>query len=113
MLSHDDLQYCVQVNGAVVNVRGKGDKLAVWVTDSANTEAVVSSDCGTIFLQEKISSKSQNGSAQKILPQMKIGKLVKERLEIPENQTIVFNVHKVVISFICNLKPGGPPSPDF
>ena len=55
MLSHDDLQYCVQVNGAVVNVRGKGDKLAVWVTDSANTEAVVSSDCGTIFLQEKIS----------------------------------------------------------
>ena len=32
----------VQVNGAVVNVRGKGDKLAVWVTDSANTEAVVS-----------------------------------------------------------------------
>ena len=63
MLSHDDLQYRVQVNGAVVNVRGKGDKLAVWVTDSANTEAVVSSDCGTIFLQEKISSKSQNGSA--------------------------------------------------
>ena len=31
-------------------------------------------------------------------PQMKIGKMVKERLEIPENQTIVFNVHKVVIS---------------
>ena len=30
------------MNGAVVNVRGKGDKLAVWVTDSANTEAVVS-----------------------------------------------------------------------
>ena len=29
------------MNGAVVNVRGKGDKLAVWVTDSANTEAVV------------------------------------------------------------------------
>jgi len=62
-----------QVNGAVVNVRSKGDKLAVWVTDSANTEAV-----------------------------MKIGKMVKERLEIPENQTIVFNVHKEE-----KTRPGG------
>jgi len=62
-----------QVNGAVVNVRSKGDKLAVWVTDSANNEAV-----------------------------MKIGKMVKERLEIPENQTIVFNVHKEEKS-----RPGG------
>ena len=30
-------------------------------------------------------------------PQMQIGKKVKERLEIPENRTIVFNVHKVEI----------------
>lgn len=38
----DDHCNCDEVNGAVVNVRGKGDKLAVWVTDSGNTEAVVS-----------------------------------------------------------------------
>ena len=31
---------------------------------------------------------------------MNIGKMVKERLEIPENKTIVFNVHKVVIPSI-------------
>ena len=42
ILPHDDHCSCVEVNGAVVNVRSKGDKLAVWVTDSANTEAVVS-----------------------------------------------------------------------
>ena len=44
LLTHDDHSYCVEVNGAVVNVRSKGDKLAVWVTDSANNEAVVSPD---------------------------------------------------------------------
>ena len=44
LLTHDDHCSCVEVNGAVVNVRSKGDKLAVWVTDSANNEAVVSPD---------------------------------------------------------------------
>ena len=39
---HSDHCHCVEVNGAVVNVRSKGDKLAVWVADCANTEAVVS-----------------------------------------------------------------------
>ena len=82
-----------------MNVRGKGDKLAVWVTDSANTEAVVSPY--QYFSKEKyFCLKSHHGSTEEILPQMKIGKMVKERLEIPENQTIVFNVHKVVISII-------------
>ena len=47
---------CVEVNGAVVNVRGKGDKLAVWVTDSANTEAVVSTDWLSLAVDNTISS---------------------------------------------------------
>jgi len=54
-----------QVNGAVVNLRGKGDKLAVWLSDCTDSEAVLN-----------------------------IGKMVKERLGIPENKSIVFNVHK-------------------
>merc|ERR1719430_2092059 len=73
LIGEDADDHAHQVNGAEVNVRSKGDKLAVWVTDSANTEAV-----------------------------MKIGKMVKERLEIPENQTIVFNVHKEE-----KTRPGG------
>ena len=43
--------------------------------------------------------KSSRFGYKLICLQMKIGKMVKERLEIPENQTIVFNVHKVVIPF--------------
>ena len=31
-----------KVNGAVVNLRGKGDKLAVWLSDCTDSEAVVS-----------------------------------------------------------------------
>ena len=54
-----------QVNGAVVNVRSKGDKLAVWLADSSEPEAVI-----------------------------RIGKMVKERLGLPEDQTIIFSVHK-------------------
>ena len=54
-----------QVNGAVVNVRSKGDKLAVWLADSSEPEAVI-----------------------------RIGKMVKERLGLPEAHTIAFNVHK-------------------
>ena len=30
------------MNGAVVNLRGKGDKLAVWLSDCTDSEAVVS-----------------------------------------------------------------------
>ena len=52
------------MNGAVVNVRSKGDKLAVWLADSSEPEAVV-----------------------------RIGKMVKERLGLPEAHTIIFNVH--------------------
>ena len=33
-------------------------------------------------------------------PQLNIGKMVKERLGIPENKSIVFNVHKVCITLI-------------
>ena len=81
------------MNGAVVNVRGKGDKLAVWVTDSANTEAVVRYIYYIYIIHVCVWSKW-------IFPQMKIGKMVKERLEIPENQTIVFNVHKVSLNCV-------------
>ena len=42
------------MNGAVVNVRSKGDKLAIWVTDSANTEAVVS-ECPLDVFHKSIS----------------------------------------------------------
>ena len=51
------------MNGAVVNVRAKGDKLAVWLTD-AQSDAV-----------------------------LKIGKIIKERLGIDPEQTIGFNIH--------------------
>ena len=33
-------------------------------------------------------------------PQLNIGKMVKERLGIPENKSIVFNVHKVCITLL-------------
>jgi len=61
---HADI-HAHQVNGAVVNVRSKGDKLAVWLADSSEPEAVI-----------------------------RIGKMVKERLGLPEAHTIIFNVHK-------------------
>ena len=51
------------VNGAVVNVRGKGDKLAVWMADT-----------GTNVI--------------------KVGKEIKQRLGIKEEQTIAFNTHR-------------------
>ena len=53
------------MTGAAVNLRTKGDKLAVWLADSAAAEAVV-----------------------------RVGRLVKARLGLQDNQTIVFSVHK-------------------
>jgi len=53
-----------KVNGAVVNLRAKGDKLGVWLADTA---------------------------ADSVL---RIGRMVKERLGLPKDQTIVFNVHR-------------------
>ena len=54
----------VQVNGAVVNVRGKGDKLAVWLADASQPDSI-----------------------------LRIGKMIKERLGIDPEQTIGFNIH--------------------
>ena len=54
------------MTGAAVNLRTKGDKLAVWLADSAAAEAVVG-----------------------------VGRLVKARLGLQDNQTIVFSVHIV------------------
>ena len=53
-----------QVNGAVVNIRGRTDKLAVWLADATHNESV-----------------------------MRIGKMIKQRLGIDSNTTIGFNVH--------------------
>ena len=59
---HADI-YAHQVNGAVVNIRAKGDKLAVWLESSS--AHVIS-----------------------------IGKMLKERLGLKEEQTIAFSAHK-------------------
>ena len=48
-----------------MNIRARADKLAVWLADSSEPEAVI-----------------------------RIGKMVKERLGLPEAHTIIFNVHK-------------------
>merc|ERR1712088_148823 len=57
-------QHAHQVNGAVVNVRGKGDKLAVWLADASQPDSI-----------------------------LRIGKMIKERLDIDPEQTIGFNIH--------------------
>jgi len=57
-------QHAHQVNGAVVNVRGKGDKLAVWLADASQPDSI-----------------------------LRIGKMIKERLGIDPEQTIGFNIH--------------------
>jgi len=53
------------VNGGVVSVRARGDKLGVWLADSSPRDSVV-----------------------------KIGTEIKERLGIDPEQTIAFHVHK-------------------
>jgi len=57
-------QHAHQVNGAVVNVRAKGDKLAVWLADAGQPDGIT-----------------------------RIGKMIKERLGIDPDQTIGFNIH--------------------
>ena len=54
----------MQVNGAVVNVRAKGDKLGVWLADASQPDSVV-----------------------------RIGKMIKERLGTDPVQTIGFTAH--------------------
>jgi len=57
-------QHAHQVNGAVVNVRGKGDKLAVWLADATQSDSII-----------------------------RIGKMLKERLGIDPGEKIGFNIH--------------------
>ena len=54
-----------QVNGAVVNIRMKMDKIAIWLADASQSESI-----------------------------MAIGKLLKERLDLDPTTTIGFNVHQ-------------------
>ena len=53
-----------QVNGAVVNVRQRTDKIAVWLADASHHESI-----------------------------LRIGKMLKQRLGLDPNITIGFNVH--------------------
>ena len=55
-----------QVNGAVVNVRSKGDKLAVWLADAGEQE------------HESVT---------------RIGRMIKERLGVDSKVNLCFNVH--------------------
>jgi len=57
-------QNAQQVNGAVVNVRTKGDKLAIWLADASQPDSLV-----------------------------RIGKMIKERLGIEPETQIGFNIH--------------------
>jgi len=57
-------QHAHQVNGAVVNVRAKGDKFGVWLADASQPDSVV-----------------------------RIGKMIKERLGTDPVQTIGFTAH--------------------
>jgi translation initiation factor 4E len=57
-------QYAFQVNGAAVNVRLKGDKLAIWLADSTQPDSI-----------------------------LRIGKMLKERLGIDPGEKIGFTIH--------------------
>nr|QBH73400.1 eukaryotic translation initiation factor 4e [Liposcelis bostrychophila] len=58
--SHSD-----EVCGAVINIRGKGDKIGLWTADAHRTQSV-----------------------------MEIGRKLKERLKIPKNVILGYQVHK-------------------
>jgi len=58
-------QHAFQVNGAVVNIRMKMDKIAIWLADASQSDSI-----------------------------MAIGKLLKERLDLDPTTTIGFNVHQ-------------------
>lgn len=68
-------QYAFQVNGAVVNVRGKGDKLAIWLADATHGDSII-----------------------------RIGKMLKERLGIDPGERIGFNIHNEEKSKSSSLK---------
>merc|ERR1712002_1023443 len=57
-------QHANQVNGAVINVRAKGDKVGVWLADASQSDSVV-----------------------------RIGKMIKERIDSDPVQTIGFTAH--------------------
>lgn len=57
-------QHAHQVNGAVVTVRPRGDKLAIWLADASQPDSIIG-----------------------------VGKMIKQQLEIPPRKTIGFNVH--------------------
>ena len=59
----------------MVNVRAKGDKLAVWLADAAQPDGI-----------------------------LRIGKMIKERLGIDPEQTISFNIHSEEKSAARNAK---------
>ena len=67
--------YADQVNGAVVNVRGKGDKLAVWLADAGEEESV-----------------------------LYIGRMIKKKLMIEQDQTIQFSVHNEEKARMAGIK---------
>ena len=57
-------QHAHQVNGASIAVRPRVDKLAIWLADASQPDSIT-----------------------------RIGKMIKERLEIDPDQTIGFNIH--------------------
>uniref|UniRef100_A0A915EIS0 eIF-4F 25 kDa subunit n=1 Tax=Ditylenchus dipsaci TaxID=166011 RepID=A0A915EIS0_9BILA len=58
-------EYGDQICGAVVNVRQKGDKVALWTRDSS---------------QDAVN--------------LRIGQIIKEKLELPDSEPIKYEVHK-------------------
>ena len=62
-------EYTEDICGAVVNIRNKGDKLSLWTRDFSRTDAI-----------------------------MKIGRKLKERLQIPDKIIIGFQAHADTIS---------------
>ena len=66
------------MNGAVVNVRGKGDKLAVWLADASQADSII-----------------------------RIGKMIKERLNIDPEIQIGFNIHNEEKSRPSSVKKRG------
>lgn len=57
-------QYAYQVNGAVVSVRAKADRLAIWLADASQPDSL-----------------------------LRIGKMIKERLRIDPSERVSFKVH--------------------
>ncbi|VDN04731.1 unnamed protein product, partial [Onchocerca ochengi] len=60
--------------GAVVNVRQKGDKVSLWTRDSLKDDV-----------------------------NLRIGQILKAKLEIPDSEPIRYEVHKVILRSLLNL----------